>query len=341
MDRLKENARITARVSCGVKAGDEVLIIIEKNTKPPYHDELLPVARAMAAACMELGATPVIADIHEWMNGPAFASGGTPAPLAGAIRSADVVINAADRASFRRLSGRADIPIGKCASGEQRWFVLQSHKMAEWQITAEQVGMIHIRSTWLADLVRRAPSIEVRSPAGTQIVFDLADGVNAFPYLWLVPLFGEVPVVPSSPCGEGVMIVDGPTQRGVRPRDELDRPPLRIEFENGRVRDFQGDPEQVERLRAFITGGQPRADAVDEIGIPTTDIEENSLYWWEDGTHGVGRIHIAIGNNTDRRQSVHGPSHMDCEICDATVTVGGLLVVRDGVFVDENIGETP
>ena len=150
-----------------------------------------------------------------------------------------------------------------------------------------------------------------------------------------MPLYGEVPVIPAQGSEEGILVVDGPTQRGIRPRSEQDREPLRITIEEGKVVDFRGDAEQVERLNAFIENGNPRADNVDEVGIVTTDVAENDEYWWEDGTHHHDRTHIAIGNNMLRSDNVHGKAHMDCEIGKPTITVDELTVVKDGVFSDE------
>ena len=103
------------------------------------------------------------------------------------------------------------------------------------------------------------------------------------------------------------------------------------------MKGYSGDAAQVARLVRFMDDGVPRADQIDEIGIPTTDIEENNRFWWEDGTHRHDRVHIALGNNQLRGLDVHGNSHMDCEINRPTVAVDGLVVVRDGVFVDGNI----
>lgn len=336
-DRLLQNARIVVEVSCGVKAGDAVLIVIQKNTKQPYGDEQMPIARALAQACVELKAIPLIADLTDWVGSSAYKAGKVQPSLAAAVKAADVVINAADMIAFGRMTGEPEPDMRRCASGEQRWFAMQTHKMAEWQLTPERVAMIAKRSRWLVALIEKSKTLKVTGPAGTDIAFDLTSGVFVLTYLWLVPLFGEVPVVPHQANGNGVMMVDGPTQKNVRRRNELDRQPLRIEIKDGLVKKYSGDPEQVKRLEAFMNGGDPRADKIDEIGILTTDLPENSKYWWEDGTHDYRRCHIALGNNKERKADVHGRAHMDCEICQPTVSVDGLVVVRDGVFVDANL----
>ncbi len=345
MSNLQQNADITAEVSCGVTAGDLVLIIAIDRVKAPYGDPLGPVAEALAAACRRLRAVPTIMSIQECLDGDSLKQGADLADISAAIAQADVVINTADSISFHRLSG-GDLPASggdtpgfvKNASGEQRWFVLQGHKMDEWALDRHQVAMTARRARWMSELVGRAGRLRVTSPAGTDISFDISGGALALPYLWLVPLYGETAIVPHAVNGEGVMVVDGSTQMGVRPPSELARTPLTIEIANGRVADCRGDEEQVARLERFIEAGDPRADQVDEIGIVTSTVQENSSCWWEDGTHHVNQIHIALGNNELRRERVHGPSHMDCEIVAPTVTIDDLPVVRAGAFADRLMG---
>ena len=70
------------------------------------------------------------------------------------------------------------------------------------------------------------------------------------------------------------------------------------------------------------------------MGILTTGIEANDIYHWSDGTHHHDCVHIALGNNVHRDTLVHGTRHMDGEVHKPTVSVDGLVVVKDGVFED-------
>jgi hypothetical protein len=90
----------------------------------------------------------------------------------------------------------------------------------------------------------------------------------------------------------------------------------------------------MKRLQDFIASGDPPADAIDEVGILTTKFTENDLYYWSDGTHHHNRVHIAFGNNVLRDTLVHGPKHMDCEVTDPTISIDGLVIVKDGIFQD-------
>jgi hypothetical protein len=98
---------------------------------------------------------------------------------------------------------------------------------------------------------------------------------------------------------------------------------------------MSGDPVQMERLKRFIASGNPPADAIDEVGILTTNFEDNDKYYWSDGTHHHDRVHVALGNNVRRDMLVHGPRHMDCEMTKPTISIDGLVIVENGVFLDE------
>ena len=321
-----------------------MLLLTEKTSKSPYNDSLEPINQVLVDACLDLGVRPTLMDIGEYVHGQAFKDGHVDKTVSEAIRSADVVLNVVDYIHFSRLVGFGSNEEGAWLSdqyvtGEQRLFALQSHGMNQWEITDEQIAMISRRAHWLVEQVRKSGRISVTGVAGTSFSCRLGDASNVLPFLCLVPLYGEVPVIPAQGTEEGILVVDGPTQQGIRPKNELDREPLSIVIEGGKVVDFCGDPQQVARLKAFIEGGDPKADSVDEVGILTTDAAENDKYWWEDGTHHHDRTHIAIGNNVLRSENVHGKAHMDCEIGKPTVTVDELTVVRDGVFADELIGE--
>jgi len=340
--RLLRNARIIVETACGARPGETVLILTEKTSKAPYREELLPYARAMAQACLDLDAHPLILDIGEYVHSSAFSEGVVLEPLHAAMRAADVVINAVDYANFSRLAGESSNAAGawksdKYIQAQQRWFALQSYRMADWNITAEQVADIRRRTDYVLALAQASNSLHIATPAGSDFTVGLGEGALITAFRVLVPLYGEVPIVPKHGTENGVLIVDGTTQKGVRPVDELDRPPLRIAVADGVVTDYDGDPEQVARLRAFIEDGEPRADNIDEVGIVTSTIRENDLYWWEDGTHCTERTHVALGNNADRTGAVHGRSHMDCELCKPTISIDGTVIIKDGVFVDANL----
>ena len=208
--------------------------------------------------------------------------------------------------------------------------------MEKWEITREEVVAIRVRTLWLMELLKSAKTGRITSANGTDLTFGLGKDSSFTPVLGIVPLYGEVAVVPDLKTTHGTFITDGPTQLDVRPSSELDRKPFRINVESGRIKEIvDGDPEQLKRLRDFILSGDPEADAIDEVGILTTPLVENDTWYWSDGTHHHDRVHIALGNNVRRDTLVHGPKHMDCEVNKPTISIDGLTIIKNGEFQDE------
>jgi hypothetical protein len=333
-ERLLVNARIILETSCRAKQGDSVLILADK--------KLLPFSPALVSAALELKLVPAVMDIRGFLSSTQFKEGYVYKPLAKAMEAADIVIEnlvdtwVTNRPDFGRLFGDYTYQ-DKSLNGERRWMIVQCDGMDKWKITAEEVSQIRERTLWLMDLLKTAKSGRVTSSKGTDFTFGLGKNAGYTPVLGIVPLYGEVAVTPDLATTCGVIIADGPTQRDVRPKNELDKKPIRIKVEKGRAIDYDGDPVQMKRLQDFVASGDPPADAIDEVGILTTLFKENDLYYWSDGTHHHNRVHIALGNNVLRDTLVHGPKHMDCEVADPTISIDGLVIVKDGIFLDNNV----
>ena len=207
--------------------------------------------------------------------------------------------------------------------------------MAEWDVSADEISVIPKRTKWLLNLLKNAEKGHITTAAGTDFTFGLEKG-KAFlvPVLGIIPFYGEVAVMPVMESTSGVFIIDGPTQGDVRPSSELDYEPLRVTVEKGRVVDVSGGKVQLKRMKDYISRGNPPADAVDEVGILTTTLKENDMYYWSDGTHHHDRVHIALGNNVRRDVVVHGLKHMDGEVCKPTISIDGLVIIKQGIFQD-------
>lgn len=330
--KAQENARIVLEASCRAKPGEQVLIIADT--------VIGPIAGTIAAAAVDLGLLPMIADITHFLGSPAYEQNRYLRHLQEAMKVADIVIfNTKDvhdpnRSDFSRLMGDADVH-DMHLTADRRWVYLQCAGMDQWSISADRVRRKDRITRSLARKLKTATSGRITSPGGTDLTFGLGEPSAAVPVLGIVPLYAEVAVVPNPLGTDGVLVVDGPTQMGVRPKEEQDQEPLRIEIRNGRAVGFSGDQEQLKRLRAFIASGNPPADAVDEVGIVTTPFVENDRFYWSDGTHHHDRAHVALGNNVRRDTIIHGPKHMDGEIEQPTIAIDGTVIIRDGVVVED------
>ena len=335
VDRLARNARITLEVACGVAPG-ETLVICTRRSKHRYAsgESVVGYVRALSQAANDLGAHPVVLDITEFLASPAYADGAVLEPISAALRSADVVLNTMDDVNFTRLIGRDDNG-DEFLTARGRWLFLQANGMDEWNLDTDEVAAIRPRTEGLIRLLEKAKDVHVTSPGGTDFHFEVGPDSNTTPILGIVPLYGEVAIAPRQGSERGVIVVDGPTQMGVRTQDELDREPMVIHVADGHVTDTSGDAEQLERLKAFIASGDPAADAIDEVGILTTRVTDNNRYWWSDGTHHTDTVHIALGNNLQRGTHVHGARHMDTEVQRPSISIDGRVIVKDSVFQDD------
>ena len=331
-DRLLENARTVLEASCRARSGESILVIVTS-------EAMLERTPALVAAALDLGLVPAAIDIRAFIASPAYNTGCILNPLKAAIKSADIVINNiehvhnAKRPDYSRLLGEPDAH-DLSMTAERRWVYLQCGGMEKWNITKEAVRGIADRTHWLLDQLQCAKQGRITSPSGTDLTFGLGPTSSRTPILGIVPLYGEVAVAPAPQSTSGVFVVDGPTQLYVRPANETDRVPLRITVERGQVVDMQGDPTQLERLKKFIASGDPPANSIDEVGILTTPFQENDWFDWPDGTHHHDCVHVALGNNTRRGEVVHGPRHMDGEIRKPTISIDGLVIIENGVFLD-------
>jgi leucyl aminopeptidase (aminopeptidase T) len=337
------NARITLDVACLAKPGESVLILTDRNP------ERMACSRALEAAAVELGLVPVIMDVSAYGSlglGKArrdalvgVMTSMSVKPVKNAVESADIVIRIPGmNLHYTSILGDPEAN-DKFLTAQQRRMQLQSTNMDTWEITEDEVAAIRRRTIWLDDRLRSVRKIRVTSPAGTDITVVLRPGSIWHRVLGIIPLYGEVAVIPEvGPETEGVYVVDGSTQMGVRKPNETDRPPLRFVVKRGLIRDMSGDVEQVARLKKLIAESGSSEIQVDEVGIVTTSIAANDAYWtsgrYTDGTHSHNSIHIALGNNENRGGAVHGILHIDGDVRRPTVRLDDQIIVIDGVFVD-------
>lgn len=331
--RLARNAKITLESACQLKAG-ETLLLCTRRTDHRYApgDEVSRSVAALEAAAVELGARPMVLDLTAYWTSGLYKSGTVLATVRAALESAEVVLNTMDDVSFSRLVGRQDND-DEFLTSERRWLFLQHKGMSRWTLDAAAVASIRPRTMRLIELLNACCEVRVTTPAGTDFRFEMEADCHATPILGIVPLYGEVAIAPTQGSESGRIVVDGPSQKGVRRADELGREPLRIDVEGGRAIYWTGDKEQVARLEAFLADGDPQPHYIDEVGIPTSRVMDNDWAWWSDGTHHLERLHIALGNNLHRENHVHGAQHMDLEINRPTVKLDGVTIIDDARFV--------
>jgi hypothetical protein len=315
-DRLHQNARIVLEASCLAKEKESIVILTDRE------EFRYACARALEQAALELGAVPVILDITAFRRSSALALG----PIRAALESADIAVllwSSWSSSGYGRLVGDPDAA-DTALSAKRRWLELTTPGMDQWDITKEDVLAVRRRTQRLAARLAKAKSIRMTTPAGTDFSCFLDTDTNRMQILGYIPLYAEVATIPPEGSGEGVYVVDGGAETGGEP--------TRFSVKAGHVESIQGNPERVAYYQTRISRSDPPVANIDEVSVVTTHLAASDAFWGSGHHHGT--VHIALGNNRDRRTQLHGSLHIDGHLLSPTVRVDGQVVMENGVFLD-------
>jgi len=313
---LEEVARRVVADYLGLQPHEAFLLVTDDAVVPELTDAVLAAARA-------LGADPTHARI------PVRASSGEepPEPVVGAMVAADVCLCIASRSIYHtNAKGRAQ------ASGTRGCFNAPA-SLGAWTAGAMTADFREIRRTaeLLADRLRGAGQIRVTSAAGTDVTVEIGDREPRGWYTGIVRRPGEISAFPggevSFPPVEGTSRGTIVFERVMTDLGRLDTP-IRITVEDGLAVAFEGAAE-AERLRELVAG-VPGATNIGELGIglnPAARISDDIT----ESKKRVGTAHFALGDSAGGYGgTVESPLHLDGMVLDATVTVDGADVVREG-----------
>ena len=244
-----------------------------------------------------------------------------PRPVAGAMRTADVVL-APTTKSLTHTEARSDAN----AAGA---------RVATLPGITEGVFLMGLRADYEAieghcrDVlaqVEDADEIRVTTPQGTDISFAVGDRewnldtgiVHERGSMSNLPA-GEIFLAPET--ADGTFVVDGT----MRPHGKLDGKLLSFEVEDGYVTDIS-DPEIREQVETAAEDVGRDAYNLAELGIGTnvavTDLVGSVLLDEKAG----GTVHIAIGDDHAIGGDTHAPIHLDGILTEPTVYADGAEV---------------
>jgi len=344
--RLFENGAFILRDIARAKAGESVLVIADRDTRRE--------AEGLAACAASLGLLPLLVDISEHGGPPGFTryhNMPLVPPLRAAIEAADICLMTTEQkyTDFGILMHeRAQCDLALL--GDNRRYTVDIHGIDEWRLDRAELLAMRERTRRLLDALRRGRTLRVTTEIGTDFtcaVGSAPDGV--YPVLGIVPLYAEVAVVPSLGSVTGRLVVDGASQFSyvgepfpIRPNfaggRELDCPPLVIELKESVVTSYGGDARQLGRLEAWMFENEPYANIADEVGIVTTQSDDNDRWHWKfDGTHQSRCVHVALGNNNRKDACIHGKKHVDFDMHAPDIHLDGRQICKRGVYLDDVI----
>jgi aminopeptidase len=313
---LSEGAKKIVKVCAGVKPGETVLIVTDKNR--PFS-----VASALADAADAIGAK-----VNVLMAPPLRLPGEEPGNIvAAALKESDVVFAATTQTLGHAASLR------KALKGGARCLALT--ECTEHTLMSGAIEADFLELGPLVDFVKyqfdSAKRVHVTATGGTDIQLDIGNrkastcsGIchNAGEMIGIPDV--EVYVAPNEDKTEGKLVVDASfTTIG---RIEY---PVCITIEKGSIASINGDKEAKQLIALLDSTGNAASRIIAEFAIglnPKGTIRGNIIE--DEGVYGTG--HFALGNNIGFGGQNVAPIHFDMVYRKPTIRFDGRIFMQDG-----------
>jgi leucyl aminopeptidase (aminopeptidase T) len=323
--RLHANAAKVIRDCCALKDGEVVVVL----TDP---DASAQVAEALYRAAGDAGGEPVLVQTE-------------PLPMPGAdlpealdqlLASADLILAPTSKSVYHTTSVRE-----ACRDAGTRFVALSEcdvDTFVNGGMNADLVGLT-AAARRVAELLDQATSLEVRTPAGTELSGELGSrrglmsgGICREPGDVIGLPTVEAFVAPLEASVQGTVVADASCSGGVGVVDA----PIVVEVVDGRARDISGG-DAADRLRESLARAETESVyQVAELGIglnPECRITGRIIE--DEGTYGT--CHVALGSNVWFGGDNPAPSHIDLVQWRPTITLDGEPLCEGGELVSEEL----
>ena len=313
MEGLKKAARVVLNDCMGVKEGETVLIVTDT--------ELKELGGVLFTAAREL---PVEAVYMEML--PRDNHGVEPPhTVAEAMKHADVVVIPTVK-SLSHTAARKEA--NECGARVATLPGITREIMA--RTLAADCGDIYQRCMDCAAILSTANSVEIRTPAGTQLALSIA-GREACADTGMLHApggFGNLPageafVAPVEGTAAGKLVVDG-SMAGVGVLED----PIIMQVEGGYVTSVSGG-RQARELEALLEKHGRQARNIAELGVGLNNRARLSGSPLEDEKV-LGTVHIGLGDNSTFGGTVKVSSHLDGIMLKPTLFIDGRVVIAEG-----------
>lgn len=191
---------------------------------------------------------------------------------------------------------------------------------------------LRVEGERLGDIWRSGKRMRITTPAGTDLVADVAGedvvvecGYADRPGLEAAFSDGEVSSRPREGNASGLLVVDGPIAHA-----GLSAEPLRFTVKDGVVTALEGTGPQARAMR-HILATVPNVTNIAEFGIGLNGAcRRNGLF--EEEKKARGNVHVALGDNIFYGGTVSSPMHIDMVLYEPTVELDGVTLVKEGVI---------
>jgi aminopeptidase len=312
MSDLQRAVETVVGACLGVKAGDDVVIVVDRTTQV--------LGDALRDAAAALGAEPVMTVME-----PRTVDGEEPpAAVAAALAAARVFIAPTRRSLSHTRARKAASDAG--ARGATLPGVTEDMLA---RLMACDFPTMTARSRAVAELLTGAERAHVTCPRGSDFTVDLSGrtGIADDGDLSAAGAFGNLPCGEGfiSPLtGEGTLVAATLASLGIP--DE----PTRLTVREGRLADASG--EWGARWAGLMDAAGEQGRNLAELGVGTNERATLTGNILEDEKM-LGTVHVAFGASAGIGGTVAVPVHLDCLIEHATLDVGETRVLDAGRFV--------
>jgi aminopeptidase len=296
----------------GIKAGEDVVIVVDRTTQG-LGEALREAAAALGAEAVTTVMEPRQVDGEE-----------PPAAVAAALAAARVFIAPTRRSLSHTRARKAASEAG--ARGATLPGVTEDMLA---RLMAADFPTMAARSRAVTELLTEADSAHVTCPRGTDFTADLSgrSGIADDGDLSAEGAFGNLP------CGEGFIAPlggEGTVVASTLASLGLPGEPVRLTVRDGRLADASG--EWGARWAGLMDAAGTLGRNLAELGVGTNERATLTGNILEDEKM-LGTVHVAFGASVGIGGTVAVPVHLDCLIADATLDVGGTRVLDAGRFV--------
>jgi aminopeptidase len=311
MSELEQAVETVVGPCLGVKAGEDVVIVVDRTT------EALGSALRDAAARLGAEAVTTVMEPRE-VDGQE-----PPAAVAAALAAAQVFIAPTRRSLSHTRARKAANDAG--ARGATLPGVTEEMLA---RLMACDFPTMADRSRRVADLLGSADEARVTCPLGTDLTLHLTgrEGIADDGDLSGEGMFGNLP------CGEGfISPLSGEGTLYASSLGGLGLPdaPVELTVRAGSLAEASGD--WGARWTALMDGAGERGRNLAELGVGTNERATLTGNILEDEKM-LGTVHVAFGASAGIGGTVSVPVHLDCLVADATLDVGGTRVLDAGRF---------
>jgi leucyl aminopeptidase (aminopeptidase T) len=312
MPDLAPAVSAVVRRCLGVRAGEEVLVIVDPETRP--------IGEALRDEAREAGADAVMAVMDERQND------GTEPPrsIAAALSVCDVYIAATSRSLSHTVARKHASEAG--ARGATMPGVT-GEMLA--RVMAVDFDLMVARSRAVAELLDKGSVARVTNSDGTDLTLEFGGrkGTADDGDLTVAGAFGNLP------CGEAFISPTGGNGKVVAAsvaRFGISDPPTTLTVEDGRIVAAENGfgPGFIERLRSVGELGSNLA----ELGVGTNDAAILTGQVLEDEKI-LGTVHVAFGASAGIGGNVTVPIHLDVVVTEASLEIDGQPVIEAGRFL--------